>query len=40
MDSRNLLPFTCQLEPDDPNVEWLPSAYVGTDQQGYAGNYM
>src|SRR3954464_11211553 len=31
MDPRKLLPFTCQLEPDDPNVQRLPSTYVGTD---------
>ncbi len=40
LDPRNLLPLTSQLEPDDPNVIKLPSAYVGTDQQVYGGNYV
>jgi len=41
MDPRKLLPFTCVLEPSDPNVERLPNAYVGTDQIVYGGtNYI
>jgi hypothetical protein len=40
LDPRNLLPFTCHLEPDDPNVQRLPSAYVGTDQLIYGSNYV
>lgn len=40
MDPRRLLPFTCELEPADPNVERLPNAYVGSDQQVYGGNYV
>jgi len=39
-DPRNLLPFERELEPHDPNVERLPNAYVGTDQQVYGGNYV
>ena len=40
-DPRNLLPFTCWLEPEDPSVERLPKQYVGTDQQTYGGtNYV
>jgi hypothetical protein len=30
MDPRNLLPFTCELEPSDPTVERLPFAHLGT----------
>ena len=33
-----LLPFTCELEPHDPNVERLPSKYIGSDQVTYAGD--
>ena len=32
MDPRNLLPFSCELEPPDPTVAKLPGAYTGTDQ--------
>lgn len=38
MDPRNLLPFTCVLEPEEPGAERLPSAYIGTDQQVYGGS--
>jgi hypothetical protein len=27
LDPRNLLPFTCEFEPHDPNVEMLPKGY-------------
>ena len=40
MDPRNLLPFTCQLEPDDPNVQRLPTVYIGTNEIVYGGNYI
>jgi hypothetical protein len=41
MDPKNLLPFTCNLEPDDPTVQRLPSAYIGTDEIIYGGsNYI
>jgi len=26
----DLLPFVCELEPADPNVERLPAAYMGS----------
>jgi len=37
-DPRNLLPRTCQLEPDDPNVQRLPSAYIGTGEIVYGSS--
>jgi hypothetical protein len=37
-DPSTLLPFTCELEPHDPNVERLPSKYIGSDQVTYAGD--
>jgi hypothetical protein len=41
LDPRNLLPRTVQLEPDDPNVVRLPSAYIGTDEIIYGNpNYI
>ena len=41
MDPAKLLPFTCNLEPDDPTVIRLPSAYIGTDEIIYGGsNYI
>ena len=38
LDPRRLLPFTCILEPDDPSVQRLPAAFVGTDEVIY-GNH-
>jgi hypothetical protein len=34
-DPRNMLPFSCQMEPDDPTVIKLPKAYGGNNQQVY-----
>ena len=34
-DPASLLPFTCELEPHDPNVQRLPSAYRGMDEAIY-----
>lgn len=38
LDPRNLLPYERELEPHDPNVERLPTAYVGTDRALYGGD--
>ncbi|HEX3861280.1 MAG TPA: hypothetical protein VHY35_06260 [Stellaceae bacterium] len=40
LDPRNLLPFTCQLEPEDSEVERLPKVFIGTDQQTYGGSFI
>ena len=32
LDPRNMLPFSCQMEPEDPAVQRLPYAHVGTDR--------
>jgi hypothetical protein len=37
-DPGKLLPFTCELEPHDPNVQMLPKQYIGTDQTTYGGD--
>lgn len=39
LDPRNLLPFTCVLEPDDPTVERLPKQHIATDQTIYGSSY-
>jgi hypothetical protein len=36
-DPASHLPFVCELEPHDPNVEVLPKQFIGSDQQTYAG---
>ncbi len=33
-----LLPFTCELEPHDPNVERLPFEFVGNDPLWQTGD--
>jgi hypothetical protein len=39
-DPASLLPFSCELEPHDPNVERLPKQYLGTDKTLYGDNVM
>jgi hypothetical protein len=38
LDPALLLPFVCQLEPEDPNVEHLPKQFQGTDKALYSGD--
>jgi hypothetical protein len=40
LDPKNLLPFVCQLEPDDPNAVIVPKTYIYIQPPEPGDNYI